>query len=250
MVYDMLLGRFILLCGALFLLGFGTLIDEFSFRQYYIPSGSMVPTLLVGDHVIAMGFIPNKLDDSWRWTAPEAYARLVEKRVDRGDLAIFKLPTNIATNWVKRIIGLPGDQIQMVHGQLYLNGRIVARHVIQYYKLDYGNGIRFIVRQYVETLPRRTASGPVEYRIVKLGDNGPLDNTPVYRVPAGHYFALGDNRDNSEDSRVMSVVGFIPAKNFVGLIKFITYSRRDNSVIPHLRWGRFFVDPDSYPGGE
>jgi signal peptidase I len=230
---------FTVMFGFVSLFGFGML--EFSVRHFKIPTGSMTPTLLVGDHVITVGFIPNHLDDTWRFRAAKPYARLVTKRIVRVDLVVFKLPSNLSTDYVKRIVGMPGDRIQMKGGVLYINDSPCPRKRIEDFPYQEYNGAVIPLAQYIETLPNG-----VQYRIIKMGDHGPLDNTPLYQVPAGNYFTLGDNRDNSQDSRVLSAVGYIPAENFVGLIKLISYSRLDDSFIPKLRWDRFLTAPDSF----
>ncbi len=161
-------------------------------KSFQTPSASNVPTLLVGDRfLVELGYYSDH--------APE-----------RGDIAVFKLPTDNRTYYVKRIVGLPGDTVQMRDGVLYMNGEPVPRQPTEDYLLR-SEGSTITMRQYVETLP-----GGATYRIVKIGDHGPLDNTPAYTVPDGHYFALGDNRDNSLDSRMMSQFGYIPAANLVG----------------------------------
>jgi signal peptidase I len=161
-------------------------------KSFQTPSASNVPTLLVGDRFfVELGY--------YRAHAPQ-----------RGDVAVFKLPTDNRTYYVKRIVGLPGDTVQMRDGVLYINGEAVSRQPTEDYLLQ-SEGSTISMHQYVETLP-----GGATYRIVKIGDHGPLDNTPAYTVPDGHYFALGDNRDNSLDSRVMSRFGYIPAATLAG----------------------------------
>jgi signal peptidase I len=138
---------------------------------------------------------------------------------ERGDVVVFKLPTDNSTDYIKRVIGLPGDHIQMKGGNLYINDQLVPRKRIQDYLYQEGNGTVIPLVQYIETLPNG-----VQHRIIKMGDNGPLDNTPVYDVPPGEYFMMGDNRDNSQDSRVLSAVGYVPGENLVGRAEFIFFS--------------------------
>ena len=148
----------------------------------------------------------------------------------RGDVAVFKLPTDTNVDSVKRIVGLPGDKIQMIHGQLYINGRSVLRRQVDDYVYQEEGRAVILMHRYIESLPRGPGEKPLDHPIIKVGDEGPLDNTPVYEVPDGHYFVLGDNRDNSQDSRVMSAVGFVPAENLVGRADIIFYSASDSKM--------------------
>ena len=131
---------------------------------------------------------------------------------------VFKLPTDPSIDYIKRIVGLPGDHIQMRHGELYINDQLVPRRPDPDYRNDEAAGeVPLAMQQgYMEGLPRGPGQSSVEHRIIKIGNNGALDNTPVYDVPPGHYFTMGDNRDNSQDSRVLSAVGYVPAENLVG----------------------------------
>src|SRR5205823_10711530 len=126
----------------------------------------------------------------------------------RGDVAVFALPTDVSTTFIKRVIGLPGDRIQMIGGLLHINGTPVKRERVSDF-VDDDNGTR--ARRWRETLPNGIA-----YETLDLQDNGPLDDTEVYIVPPGHYFMMGDNRDDSADSRVPSVVGYVPFENLIG----------------------------------
>jgi signal peptidase I len=173
--------------------------DQFrpKIKTYSMSASSMVPTLLAGDLIISQ---------TQYYTSHEP---------QRGDVAIFKLPTDNSIEYIKRIVGLPGDRIQMRHGNLYINDQLAARRPIEDYVYHEGGSL-MLLHQYLEDLPRKSGEPPLEHRIVKIGDDGPLDNTPVYEVPPGHYFTLGDSRDNSQDSRVLSAVGFIPRKNLIG----------------------------------
>jgi signal peptidase I len=137
----------------------------------------------------------------------------------RGDVAVFKLPTDNKTDYIKRIIGLPGDRIQVRAGVLHINGKPMNRKRTMDWVTpnDFGRPTR--VAQFVETLP----NGRVHF-IIEESDRGTLDNTPVYVVPKSHYFAMGDNRDNSLDSRVLNNVGFIPVENLVGRAEVLFFS--------------------------
>lgn len=178
---------------------------------YSIPAGSMHPTVLIGDYLIAdKGYFGRH--------APQ-----------RGDLAIFKLPTDNRTDYIKRVIGLPGDTIQMIAGRLHINGQAVDRSRIADHVEQRGAmAVRMV--QYVESLPDGSRYLIREER----GDNGALDNTAAYLVPADHYFVLGDNRDNSQDSRVLSEVGFIPRVNFRDRPAFVIWSREKSRIGLHV----------------
>jgi signal peptidase I len=190
-----------------------------AYEPFNIPSGSMVPTLLVGDYLFVSKFTYGYSKYSLPLGLPLFSGRIFFHPPERGDVAVFKLPTDNSTDYIKRVIGLPGDHIQMKGGNLYINDQLVPRKRIQDYLYQEGNATVIPVAQYIETLPNG-----VEHRIIKMGDNGPLDNTPVYNVPPGEYFMMGDNRDNSQDSRVLSAVGYVPAENLVGRAEFIFFS--------------------------
>ena len=137
----------------------------------------------------------------------------------RGDVAVFKLPTNTEIDYIKRVIGLPGDRIQMRDGVLFINGEAVKKERVEDY-VDtgpLGEGGGHPIQQYEETLPNG-----VKYRVLdqQPGGTGSVDHTDEYVVPADHYFMMGDNRDNSEDSRFLDVVGYVPEENFVGPVVF------------------------------
>jgi signal peptidase I len=215
-----------------------------AYEPFNIPSGSMVPTLLVGDYLFVSKFSYGYS----RYSLPFGLA-LFSGRIylpfshgpERGDVAVFKLPSDPSTDYIKRIVGLPGDHIQMRHGNLYINDQLVPRRPAEDFVYEEG-GTVMVLRQYVEALPRGQGEPPLEHRIIKVGDDGPLDNTPVYDVPQGHYFAMGDNRDNSQDSRVLSAVGYVPAQNLVGRAEFIFFSTA-LSADPYAHWWEFWKWP-------
>jgi signal peptidase I len=195
-----------------------------AYEPFNIPSGSMIPTLLVGDYLFVSKFSYGYSRFSLPFGLPLFSGRILEfHKLERGDVVVFKLPTDTSTDYIKRIVGLPGDKIQVIHGQLFINGQMVPRRQTNDYVYQEG-GTAVLMRQYIESLPRGPGKAPLEHPIIKIGDDGPLDNTPVYDVPPGDYFAMGDNRDNSQDSRVMSAVGFIPAENLVGKAQFLFFS--------------------------
>ncbi len=196
------------------------LVRTFGYEPFNIPSGSMVPTLLIGDYLFvskfAYGFSRHSLPFSPRLFDGRIFAREPE----RGDVAVFKLPSDNKTDYIKRIVGLPGDRIQVISGILHINGEPVKRRRLSDFRTRNLFGSRMLAPRYLETLPNGVRHDIVE----EAGDNGSLDNTDTYKVPEGHYFAMGDNRDNSADSRVLSQVGFVPAENLVGKAKFLFFS--------------------------
>jgi signal peptidase I len=190
-----------------------------AYEPFNIPSGSMVPTLLIGDYLFVSKFSYGYSRYSLPFGLPLFSGRILFRSPERGDVTVFKLPTDNSTDYIKRVIGLPGDRIQMKNGVLYINDQPCPRKRIEDYLYREGNGAVFPLAQYIETLPNG-----VQHRIIKMGDNGPLDNTQVYEVPPGDYFMMGDNRDNSQDSRVLSAVGYVPAENLIGRAEFIFFS--------------------------
>jgi signal peptidase I len=195
-----------------------------AYEPFNIPSGSMIPTLLVGDYLFVSKFSYGYSRFSLPFGLPLFSGRILDfHKPQRGDVAVFKLPTDASTDYIKRLVGLPGDKIQMVHGNLFINGQMVPRRQVDDYLYQEG-GTTILMHQYIETLPRGPGEPGLEHPILKIGDEGPLDNTAVYEVPQGYYFAMGDNRDNSQDSRVMSAVGFIPAENLVGHAVILFFS--------------------------
>ena len=201
-------------------------VRTIAYEPFNIPSGSMVPTLLVGDYLFVSKFSFGYSRYSLPFGLPLFSGRIslpFSQLPERGDVAVFKLPTDPSTDYIKRIVGLPGDHIQVRHGDLYINGQLVPRRPIDDY-LSQDGGTAVVLRQYIESLPREPGRPGLDHPVVKVGNNGPLDNTPVYEVPPGHFFAMGDNRDNSQDSRVLSAVGYIPADNLVGKAQFLFFS--------------------------
>ena len=207
-------------------------IRTVAFEPFNIPSGSMKPTLLVGDYLFVSKYSYGYSRHSLPLSLPLIPGRILMSEPERGDIAVFKLPTDNKTDYIKRIVGLPGDRIQMREGRLYLNGeQVVRRRVADFIEIDEYGRIRRAV-QFDEILPNGRA-----HRILEHTDQGQLDNTPVYVVPQAHYFAMGDNRDNSLDSRVLSGVGFVPAENLVGRAEILFFSIDGSaSVWEFWRW--------------
>ena len=190
------------------------------FQPFNIPSGSLVPTLLVGDYLFTSKYSYGYSRYSIPFGPPLFSGRIWGSEPKRGDIAVFKLPKDNSTDYIKRVIGLPGDKIQVIEGILQINGKPVKRERIEDYETSDAFGRTIAVPQYSETLPNGVA-----HRIIERdGDRGYWDNTYVYTVPAGHFFMMGDNRDNSTDSRDESSVGFVPFENLVGRAEIIFFS--------------------------
>jgi signal peptidase I len=218
-----------------------------AYEPFNIPSGSMVPTLLIGDYLFVSKFSYGYSRYSLPLGLPLFSGRVLvpglSHKPQRGDVVVFKVPTDNSTDFIKRIIGLPGDKVQMIHGELYLDGREVPRRPDPACRNPEAGFPVAMQQGYMESLPRGTGETPVQHCIIKIGSDGPLDNTPVYTVPPAHYFMMGDNRDNSEDSRVAfsgdslnsrdvrrcvqdqpDALCYVRAENLVGKAKFIFFS--------------------------
>jgi len=195
-------------------------IRTVAYEPFNIPSESMLPTLLVGDYIFVSKFSYGYSRHSILFSPNLGSGRIFESSPERGDVAVFKLPRDNKTDYIKRIIGLPGDRIQMRRGVLYINGEAVRRERVEDFRHVDPSGRNLNVPRYRETLPNG-----VSYEVLDLLESADVDNTGIYTVPAGHYFAMGDNRDNSIDSRVVGGgVGYIPAENLVGRAEFLFFS--------------------------
>lgn len=194
-------------------------VRTFAYEPFNIPSGSMLPTLLVGDYLFVSKLSYGYSRFSLPLSLPLFKGRLFASHPERGDVAVFRLPTDTRTDYIKRIVGLPGDKIQVRGGILHVNGKAVKRRRIKDFvqRDEWGNAVG--MAQYVETLP-----GGRDHLIIERSDHDQLDNTSVYTVPSGFYFAMGDNRDNSLDSRVGNLVGFVPAENLIGRAEVLFFS--------------------------
>ncbi|MBS0224590.1 MAG: signal peptidase I [Proteobacteria bacterium] len=198
---------------TLLALGLVLIVRTVVAEPYTVPSPSMVPTLLVGDELIASKFAYGYSKySSPIGLMPDFSGRLFDRAPERGDVIVFRLPRDPSTTYVKRLIGLPGDRIQMREGRLYINGAIVARRAVSTFANEIG-GYAVTSTLYIETLPNGR-----EHEIVEISDTERYDNTQTFVVPPKHFFMMGDNRDNSLDSRVAETaggVGFVPEENLV-----------------------------------
>ena len=195
-----------------------------AFATYYIPSESMVPTLEVGDRLVATKFDYGYGPDSTPLISlpafPSSDGRLFGRLPARGDIVLFTHPATGET-LVKRVIGLPGDHIQIERGRVFINGAIVPRRETRTYAYKQYDGPPVAVTEYEETLP-----GGRVHPIIMRSDDEPQENTGEYIVPPEHLFMMGDNRDNSADSRFSSL-GYVPVENLIGRSRAIIFSLHD-----------------------
>jgi len=221
------------------------LFRSFVVLPYRITSGSMMGTLLVGDYYYVSKFAYGYS----RFSSPihmyPEHGRVLARMPERGDIVVFKLPSDNRTDYIKRVIGLPGDHIQVTDGVLYINGEAVPRVAAGTFDVEVHPGEIRHVPQYRETLPNG-----VSYLTLDATPFGPGDFTEEFVVPADHFFMMGDNRDNSLDSRFQSEVGYVPFENLVGRAEVRFFSTNGSAAIwqvwrwpAAIRWGRVFGTP-------
>ena len=216
-------------------------IRTFLFQPFNIPSGSMKATLLVGDYLFVSKFSYGYSQFSLPFSPPLFSGRIVASRPERGDIVVFRLPADTSTDYIKRVVGLPGERIQVVDGVVQINGQPIKRERIDDY-IDYDENPRGVaVRRWRETLPNG-----VSFYTLDLPFNLQADNTEVFTVPDNHYFMMGDNRHNSTDSRYPQV-GYVPFENLVGRAQIIFFSVAEGERAWEVwrwpwtvRWSRLF----------
>lgn len=221
------------------------IIRSFWLEPFRIPSGSMYPTLQVGDYLFVSKYTYGYSRYSFPAGLPLFKGRIFYSEPQRGDIVVFKFPKNPHTDFIKRIIGLPGDTIQVKEGRLYINGEQIERKEKERYIIDEYVGVPEFYHQYEETLPE----GKV-HRIIEMSDEERIvDDTEEFIVPEDSFFVMGDNRDRSDDSRIS--VGFVPKENLVGKARFIFFSHSDKGSLIKpwtwfnaIRWKRFFKGID------
>ena len=202
-----------LFIAGLIAISFRSVIAE----PFNIPSGSMVPTLLVGDYLFVSKFSYGYSRHSFPFSVAPISNRLIASMPERGDVAVFRLPSNITVDYIKRVVGLPGDRIQVKRGILHINGEAVERRLLGDGNVASGQ-TSLVTQRYEEIFPDGH-----RHIIQEVSDDQIFDNTLEFTVPDGHYFMMGDNRDNSRDSRSSSV-GFVPIENFIGRAEFLFFS--------------------------
>ncbi|MGY3534994.1 signal peptidase I [Bradyrhizobium sp. USDA 4452] len=221
-------------------------IRTFLFQSFNIPSESMESTLLVGDYLFLSKYSYGYTHYSLPFSPRLFSGRIFGSEPKPGDVVVFRLPSDDSVDFIKRVIGLPGDRIQMIDGQLYINGTAVKRERVDDY-VDRDEGPRPVrVKRWRETLPNG-----VSYDTLDRIERSEYDNTQVYVVPPGNFFAMGDNRDNSADSRVPPArggVGYVPFENLIGQAKVIFFSIGNDAPAwqvwrwpTSVRWNRLFT---------
>ena len=214
------------------------------FQPFNIPSGSMIPSLLIGDYLFVSKYTYGYSHHSVPFSPPVFSGRIWADEPKRGDVAVFKLPSDGSSDYIKRVIGVPGDTVQMVGGVLFLNDKPVKREQVDDFVAQDSFGRAQKALQYRETLP----DGGPSYMTLDLDPQSFADNTKKFTVPADHYFMMGDNRDNSSDSRFSSGVGFVPFENFVGKARIIFFSIEGDARFwefwkwpTSIRWDRLMI---------
>ena len=206
------------------------LIRSFIFEPFNIPSGSMKPNLLVGDFIFVSKYSYGFSKHSLPFSIPIIPGKIFSNTPERGEVVVFKTPENNRTDYIKRVIGLPGDKIEIKNGIIFLNeSEILRKKLNDFIDTDNNTSIKR-VRMYKEYFFNK------EINVLDITDNGIADNTQLFNVPENHFFVMGDNRDNSQDSRFISTVGFIPYENLVGKAQFIFFSLENARFLQIWKW--------------
>ena len=207
------------LIGALII---AVVIRSLFFQPFYIPSSSMEPTLLVGDRIFVSKYAYGYSKHSFPFSPNFTNKRFFSKSPKRGDLVVFKTPVDNRTDYIKRLIGMPGDTVQFINGKLLINGKTILRKKVNSKKITRCGNFLLDTNTFIETLPNGFE------HLVSYKKKGSLQNSKVFKVPQNHYFLLGDNRDCSKDSRYLDSVGYVNYLNLVGEAKLIFFSNDTN----------------------
>ena len=205
------------------------LIRSFLFEPFNIPSGSMKPNLLVGDFIFVSKWSYGYSKHSLPFSLP-IIPILFSKMPERGDVVVFKTPENNRTDYIKRVIALPGDTVKIKNGIIILNENEIYRQKLDDFIDNDQKAIAKRIRQYKEFFFEK------EIKVLDLADNSIADNTQQFKVPENYFFVMGDNRDNSQDSRFINSVGYIPIENLVGKAQFIFFSLENSRFLELWKW--------------
>ena len=218
------------------------IIRSIIIQPFYIPSSSMEPNLLVGDRLFVSKFTYGYSKHSFPFSPPITKGRIFFSNPQRGDVVVFKTPSDNRTDYIKRLIGLPGDSIQFINGNIYLNNNEILKSMVSREEKIFCGDREFVVQSFTEKLP----NGKI-YK-VSYGKYSTYKNSDKFIVPENHYFFLGDNRDCSKDSRFLSEVGYVHKDNLVGKAQILFFSsdKKKGSIFNFwnwkeiLRFNRFF----------
>ena len=206
------------------------IIRSFFAEPFNIPSGSMKPNLLVGDFIFVSKWSYGFSKHSLPFSIPLIPKKIFSKLPQRGDVVVFKTPEDNRTDYIKRVIGLPGDRIQIIDGQIIINDNLILKKRLNdFIDTDKNSSIKRI-RKYKEYFFDK------EIEVLDIMDQGIVDNTKLYIVPGGHFFVMGDNRDNSQDSRFTNIVGYIPIENLIGKAQFVFFSLENSRFLELWKW--------------
>ena len=206
------------------------IIRSFFAEPFNIPSGSMKPNLLVGDFIFVSKWSYGFSKHSLPFSIPLIPKKIFSKLPERGDIVVFKTPEDNRTDYIKRVIGLPGDRIQIIDGKIIINDNLILRKRLNdFIDTDKNSSIKRI-RKYKEYFFDK------EIEVLDIMDQSIVDNTNIYNVPGGHFFVMGDNRDNSQDSRFTNIVGYIPIENLIGKAQFVFFSLENSRFLELWKW--------------
>ena len=206
------------------------IIRSFVAEPFNIPSGSMKPNLLVGDFIFVSKWSYGFSKHSLPFSIPLIPNKIFSKMPKRGDVVVFKTPSDDRTDYIKRVIGLPGDKIQIINGEIIINNDLILRKKIDDFIDIQTDGKPKRKRQYKEYFFNK------EINVLDIMDNGIVDNTKIFEVPKNKFFVMGDNRDNSQDSRFINIVGYVPIINLVGKAQFIFFSLENSRFFQIWKW--------------